>query len=340
MAIFSIGSLFLLYIKSGDRVVYLFFILLQCLITTVDASYLESYEVLPMLATVGFMICGNFISPTLIHFLLLFPNSVKTYDKLRPFIRLYYVMVGLFTVYYSFRYITEWNNGSFFTPLFLNLNTAIIWTLNISLFLAAIITIIQFRTNKSTLVRNQVMLLFIGIFFSLFLIIFLALFYQRLNEFSYQVPFFFPLINTINRIIMVACILVAILRYRIWNIEVVLKKVLLYLGATAVIILTYLMLLYFVDLFTLRETNSTRFIVLAIAVITFLMLRDRLQRLIDRVFHREVYDSATVVNDFEEKIAGTYRIEDLNSKIAHGLDDIFQFKTFILNLRKEGLTDE
>jgi len=340
MVIFSTGTLLLLYKKSGDRVVYLFFIFLQCIITSVNASYLESYEVLPMMATVVFIISGNFIGPTLIHFLLLFPRPLRNYHRLRIFLWIFYIITGVFMLFSSFQFITEWRNGSLFGPVFMKLNTTGIWTLNILFFLAAIITFIQFKTNKNTLVRNQVILLFIGIFFSLFLVIFLALFYQWLNELNNRVPFVFPMINTINRVILVACILVAILRFRIWNIEVVLKKVLLYLVATAVIILTNLLLLYLVDLFTLHETNATRFIVLAIAVIVFLMLRDRLQRLIDRVFHREVYDSATVVNDFEEKIAGTYRIEDLNSKIARGLDDIFHFKTFILNLRKEGLTYE
>jgi signal transduction histidine kinase len=132
------------------------------------------------------------------------------------------------------------------------------------------------------------------------------------------------------------CILIAIFRFRIWNIEILLKKALFYLGATLIIILSYLLFLFFIDLSTISETKTTRFVILALSVITFLMLRDRLQKLIDRLYHRETYDSATVVSDFEEDLAGIYRMEDLGSRIVLGIDAIFHFKSFVLNLKKDG----
>jgi signal transduction histidine kinase len=87
----------------------------------------------------------------------------------------------------------------------------------------------------------------------------------------------------------------------------------------------------------IHETRTTRFLVLAVSVILFLFLRDKFQRLIDRVFHREPYDSATVVADFEEKLAGIYRTDELKAKIAQGLDEIFHFKSFMLNLKNSHL---
>ena len=59
---------------------------------------------------------------------------------------------------------------------------------------------------------------------------------------------------------MICCILIAIFRYRIWDIEVIYQESLLYLGATLIIILSYLLLLYLVDLLTISETNVTRFL--------------------------------------------------------------------------------
>jgi hypothetical protein len=69
-------------------------------------------------------------------------------------------------------------------------------------------------------------------------------------------------------------------------------------------------------------------------------MRDLLQRVIDRIFHRESYDSASVVSDFEEKLAGIYRLDELKSRIVQGLDEIFHFKSFVPNLKKENLNYE
>jgi signal transduction histidine kinase len=139
---------------------------------------------------------------------------------------------------------------------------------------------------------------------------------------------------------MIGCFLVAIFRYRIWNIEVFIRKALLYLGAALIVVLSYLFLLFLVDRLTITETKITRFIVLAISVIIFLVLRDWIQRLIERIFHREAYDTATVVSNFEEKMAGIYRIEDLGSKIVKSLDEIFHFRTFMMNLKEDGMKYE
>ena len=120
-----------------------------------------------------------------------------------------------------------------------------------------------------------------------------------------------PLINVANIIFRFAsCLLIAIFRYRIWDIEIFIRKALLYLGATLIIIPTYLFLIWIVDRFLIRETNLVRFLILGVSVIIFLILRDRIQRLIDLLFHRETYDSATVVSDFEERLAGIYRFEN------------------------------
>jgi signal transduction histidine kinase len=94
-----------------------------------------------------------------------------------------------------------------------------------------------------------------------------------------------------------------------------------------------LILIFVVNQFAINENNLTRFLILAFSVIIFLVLRDRFQGLIDLIFHRESYDSATVVANFEEKLAGIYRTDELKAKIVQGLDEIFHFKCFMLNLK-------
>ena len=111
----------------------------------------------------------------------------------------------------------------------------------------------------------------------------------------------------------------------------------LYLGATIIITLSYFLIIFLVSKNAEKESELIRFLALAASVIIFLVLRDRLQRWIDRFFHRETYDSATVVSDFEEKLAGIYRADELKSKIVQSLDEIFHFKTFVLSIKKNEL---
>ncbi|NTV84614.1 MAG: hypothetical protein HGA23_09995, partial [Bacteroidales bacterium] len=158
---------------------------------------------------------------------------------------------------------------------------------------------------------------------------------DALQKFFDGTLYLLPLLNSVSRILLAACILIAILRYRIWDIEMVIRKALLYLAATAMIILSYLFLLYLVDLLTIEETKATRFITLAISVIIFLFMRDKLQQLIERIFHRENYDSAVVVAEFEEEVAGAYKIEELGLRILDRMDNIFHFRSISLCLKKE-----
>jgi signal transduction histidine kinase len=109
---------------------------------------------------------------------------------------------------------------------------------------------------------------------------------------------------------------------------------LVYLCATLIITLSYLFLIWLVDFITPTETSLSRFLILALSVILFLILRDWIQHLIDRIFHRETYDSATVVSEFEAKLAGVYHLSELKFRIAQNLDEIFHFKSFVLSLKK------
>jgi len=198
----------------------------------------------------------------------------------------------------------------------------------------------QFIKVKTTITRNQMLIIFTGSLFGFLTPILYGIFYDYFNQIWSVRPYLFSLFNGVGGLIMICCILIAIFRYRIWDMEVIIRKALLYLGATAVIILSYLVLIWFVDRFISKETNLTRFVILAITVILFLVIRDRLQQLIDRLFHRESYDSASVVSVFEEKLAGVYRFDELKQRIVQSIDEIFHFKSFVFNLKKSGLVYE
>ena len=338
--LFSIGSLFLLYRKPHDKSVWLFFVCIQMFMVTVNSLYLNFKDPMAVFAITAFIASGCFLGPLLIHFHLLFPRRAKFFSHYKKLPLLIYIFGFLIFSGHAITYIYWVYTGSTSgQSKFIFDRVAVLW-MTLTFFLALLIAIFQFRTIRDTLSRNQLRIVITGSFFGFLTPMAISLFYNYFGQLAGKYPHLIAISQGTGSMIMICFILIAIFRYRIWNIEVFIRKALLYLSATMVIILFYLFLLYLVDILTIDETKITRFVILAISVIIFLMLRDRLQRYIERIFHRETYDSVTVVADFEEKLAGIYHTDELKSRIVSGLDEIFHFKTFVFSLKKNEMIYE
>ena len=340
MALTSIGSLFLLYKKPKEISVRLLFLYIQFFIATINAQLFNIGPPWVIIATFVFVLFGSFQGPALIHFHLLFPRHaliLEKYPKLPLFI---YSVAGLISMGCIVSLILSWLNRQSFNTLFWLTSSVSLWWLTLTFLFALGIVIYQMTTIKDSLSRNQLRIIIIGAFFSCITPIFIALIRTQLVELHLKIPYLLSVAQGTGGIIMIICFLIAIFRYRIWNIEVFIRKALLYLSATAVIILTWLFLIWIINHFTTTQNSFLRFLVLGVSVILFLALRDRVQRMIDRIFHRETYDSATVVSDFEAKLAGIYRFGELKEKIILGMDDIFHFKSCLFSLKKQGLIYE
>jgi signal transduction histidine kinase len=334
----SVTSLFILFKKPHDRSVTLFFIYLQLMAIVLNAGNMLIREPLIMVANVIFHLSGCLLGPILIHFHLLFPRPIKSYSKVKWLTTLFYILCVLISIGYSMSYIYSFKTDYNMESIFYDVERfALLW-IAICFVMALAVAVFQYITIKDTLSRNQIRMVIIGSFFGLITPITLAIFYYRIYELTSNNPNPIPISQALGSLIMVCFFFIAIFRYRIWDMEIFIRKALLYLGATLIITLSYLILIYFVDQFAYRQTNLIRFLLMAISVIIFLVLRDRLQNLINRIFHRETYDSATVVSEFEEKLAGIFKFDELKSGIARGLDDIFHFRSLVFNLKKEGLT--
>jgi len=333
----STSSLFILWKKPRNKATKLFFLYIQQFAVMAVGSYFPGPEPELFIVTMAFHMAITMLGPTLIHFHMIFPEPVRILNRFRHLPALFYLIGLLLFIPNSINIIIQLyfgvNEGIFNFDF---IAAGFLW-LTITSAIALFIAILRFVTIRDTLIRNQLRIVLIGSLFGLITPVMMTTFSRYLANLWNIYPNLIQIAQGTGSLIMICCILIAIFRYRIWEIEIVLKKVLLYLLATAIIILSYLALLYLIDLFTLEETKTTRFIVLAVSVLVFLILRDRMQRLIERIFHRVTYDSATVIAEFEENLAGVYRIEELGSRILDGLNDIFQFNSLILSLRKERL---
>ncbi len=333
---FSIASLYLLWKKPKEKAAWLFFIFLQLFAVNTNALSLHFPEFLSILACNVFLLSGTLLGPVLIHFHLVFPKPASLLRRF-TWLPLVFYLAGIliFIPYSIIQYhwaISDLRIGTMYGDMD---RIGLTW-MALAYTIALLTAIYQLLTSRDTLSRNQQRMVIIGSFFGFFTPVGYALFYHSVNQLNNYILFIMVPHGT-GSLIMICCILVAIFRFHIWDMELIIRKALLYLVATAFIILSYLLLIWLVDLIVLKESDLSRFLVLGISVILFLVLRDRLQRFTDLLFHRESYDSATVVSGFETSLAGIYRFDELKEKIAQSIDAIFHFKSFAFNLKKKGL---
>jgi signal transduction histidine kinase len=336
----SVASLYIMFKKPKDRSVALFFLFIQASALMAIGGVYMLEDPVSLFVALAFLFCGTISPAILIHFHLMFPKPARFFSRYKRLPVLFYGVGGLFFLFQAGCIFYQRFFTSFFDPLpFDPTLIGIRWGAFASI-IAIATAIFQLFTIKDTLARNQLLIVVTGTIFGVSFTIFFAAFYNYVNGLWNIYPNLVQFTMRVSSLVLVLCLLIAIFRFRIWNIEVVLKKALLYLGATAIIICTYLLLLYLVELMTIDETNITRLVTLAISVMIFLVSRDRMQRLVEKVFHRESYDSATVVSEFEENLAGAFRIEDVGYRILDRMDEIFHFSSVILCLNKEKMTYE
>jgi len=337
--LFSFGSTYILYKKPGDPAARVFFIYLQLFAMASNAGRIELQEPIATFVSVAF-IAGTVVSVSaLIHFHLIFPRPSILIKRFYWLPWIFYLIGFIELIVHSRNWIISvyFPSGIHQAAYWISEKISLIWV-NVAVLIAVGIAVHQLNTIKSPLARNQVRIVIIGSLFGFITPMLDGIFQDYIGTLAAKNPWLFHIAHGPAILIMASCFMVAIFRYKIWGTEVFIRKALLYLSATFIIVCTYLFLIFLIDRLTSGETATTRFISLALSVLIFMVLRDNIQHLIKRLFHREPYDSATVVSDFEARLAGIYHIDELSSRIVSGLDEIFHFKSFIFSLKKNDNT--
>jgi hypothetical protein len=146
---------------------------------------------------------------------------------------------------------------------------------------------------------------------SLFTLIFTLVFYCTLFFYPFTISF-------------------AILRYRLWEIDVLIRRTLVYSSLTAMLALLYFSLVIglqsLVRLFSGQAELSPVIIVvstLAIAAL-FQPLRHRLQQFIDRRFYRSKYDAAKTITAFSTTLQNEVDLTELSEQLLAVVQETIQ----------------
>ena len=134
--------------------------------------------------------------------------------------------------------------------------------------------------------------------------------------------------------------MVSILRYRLWDIDVVIRKTLVYTVLTALLALVYvgsvILLQGLVGTLTGVEQSTLAVVVstLAIAAI-FTPLRRRIQDVIDRRFYRKKYDAQQVLAQFALTAQDETDLDALTGELARVVQETLQPEQVSVWLRKK-----
>jgi hypothetical protein len=137
-----------------------------------------------------------------------------------------------------------------------------------------------------------------------------------------------PILEILSYLIVPVAIGIALLRYRLWDIDVLINRTVVYGVVTATLIATYLILVlggqYLVSSL-LGPGNGIILVVSTLVVaVLFQPLRQRIQDLVDRRFYRRKYDAAQVVASFGDTLREEVGLVELSGLLLDVVQETMQ----------------
>ena len=149
---------------------------------------------------------------------------------------------------------------------------------------------------------------------------------------------FLNLLDAASITVLYVAVGIAILRYRLYDIDIIVNRTLVYGALTVTLVLVYVGsvvgLQYLLRALTGQESQlaivaST----LAIAAL-FNPLRRRVQAVVDRLFYRRKYDAAKTLEEFSAKLRDETDLDEVNSDLVRVVRNTMQPEHVTLWLRK------
>lgn len=284
--------------------------------------------------------------PIITFLLLLFPNGHLPSSRWRP---LAWLIAGLLIVYpftmlfdpapfvnadLSLAAVQNPLGIPGTSSLFDHLNTFVIVGLFASAVACIVSIFVRFRRAKGD-ERQQLKWLAYGTVMSLLiLVIIIILTFANVNSgFISSLLFYLPVL------IFSISVGIAMLRFRLYNIDILINRTLVYGILTALLALIYFGLIFILQSLVRALTGQISQIPLVLVASTLLIyaifrpLRSRVQQIIDRRFYRRKYDAAKVVEAFSATLRNELDLNQLREHLVSVVQETMQPKHVSLWLR-------
>jgi len=124
------------------------------------------------------------------------------------------------------------------------------------------------------------------------------------------------------------CVGIALLRYRLWDIDVLINRTVVYGLLSAILLLTYLVLVFAGQHLLVSLIGQSNAVVLVgstlIVAALFQPLRQRIQRIIDRRFYRRKYDAAKIVAAYSATLRQEVDLDQLHDHLLAVVQETMQ----------------
>jgi hypothetical protein len=142
----------------------------------------------------------------------------------------------------------------------------------------------------------------------------------------------------LSLLFVLVCLGISILRYRLWDIDLIIRRTLVYSLLSSLLVLTYFVLVVILQRLFTRLTGQDQnqlvavLSTLAIAAL-FLPLRRRVQDAIDRSFYRKKYDAQKVLAEFAATARDETDLDRLTARLVEVVQETMQPETISLWLK-------
>lgn len=165
-----------------------------------------------------------------------------------------------------------------------------------------------------------------------------------LNTSTTLIPVVGPIAEVVSYLIVTLAVGIALLRYRLFDIDTLINRTLVYGLLTATLLGIYLVLVlggqHLLSSFV-APNNAVVLVVSTLIVATlFQPLRQRVQQLVDRRFYRSKYDAARIVSDFSETLRQEVNLEQLCGQLLTAVQETVQPTALSLWLRSRTVEEQ
>jgi hypothetical protein len=125
------------------------------------------------------------------------------------------------------------------------------------------------------------------------------------------------------------CLAFSILRYRLWDIDLIIRRTLIYSSLTALLVVAYLALVVLLQAvwsaLTGQRQSDLVTVLSTLAIATLVIpLRRRVQAFIDRSFYRRKYDAAQILATFGDAVREETDLGRLAERLVSVVDETMQ----------------